>query len=101
MIKDSSGNRRFYGIYRGVVTDTNDPLRKGRVRGQIPQVLLKETSGWMWSVHPLVKIIPAAPHEDLGSDIKVTIPRTPEVGENIWVMFEGGDPSYPVILGTF
>lgn len=101
MIKDDAGNRRFYGIYRGVVTDVNDPKRKGRVRGQVPQVLMKETSGWMWLLVPLVEIIPAAPHEDAGSDIKVTIPRTPKVGENIWVMFEGGDPSFPVVVGTF
>ena len=82
MIKDESGNRRFLGIYRGIVVDNNDPLNKGRLRLQIPQVLLEEETGWAWATHrPGIA--------------NVFIP----VGTAVWVTFEGGDPSFPVWIG--
>ena len=84
MIKDNSGNRRFYGVYRGIVVDTQDPLNKGRLRLQVPQVLLEEETGWAWaSYQPGVLNV------------------LPQVGAGVFVMFEGGDPSFPIWLGTF
>lgn len=84
MIKDESGNRRFIGVYRGVVVDNNDPLNKGRLRLKIPQVLLDQETGWAWGVYPV----------GLTRNI-------PVIGTGMFVMFEGGDPSYPVWLGQF
>lgn len=84
MIKDESGNRRFFGIYRGIVTNNADPLNRGRLKLVIPQVLLEEETGWAWAM--------VAP----GSQI-----LTPNVGEGVWVTFEGGDPSYPIWMGLF
>lgn len=83
MIKDDSGNRRFYGVYRGVVVDNLDPIGKNRVRLQVPQVLLAEETGWAWGIFPNTAII------------------LPNVGDGVWVLFEGGDPSYPTWLGSF
>ena len=84
MIKDNSGNRRFYGVYRGIVVDTQDPLNKGRLRLQVPQVLLEEETGWAWaSYQPGVLNV------------------LPQVGAGVFVMFEGGDPSFPIWTGTF
>jgi hypothetical protein len=83
MIKDESGNRRFIGVYRGVVVDNNDPLGKSRLRLQIPQVLLEEETGWAWGIFP---------------NIAVTLP---EIGDGVFVSFEGGDPSFPIWLGSF
>jgi hypothetical protein len=82
MIKDESGNRRFIGVYRGIVVDNNDPLNKGRLRLQIPQVLLEEETGWAWAIHS-------------SGIASVSIP----VGTSVWVTFEGGDPSFPVWIG--
>lgn len=84
MIKDSYGNLRFYGVYRGVVKDTNDPLGKFRVKLQVPQVLSNAITEWAWPVNQL----------------GVTT-VSPNVGQGVWVMFEGGDPSYPVWVGIF
>lgn len=84
MIKDTYGNPRFYGVYRGVVKDNNDPLGKLRIKVQVPQVLADAVTEWSWPVN------------QLGS-----IPVAPSIGQGVWVMFEGGDPSYPVWLGIF
>jgi hypothetical protein len=84
MIKDEAGNRRFYGVYRGVVTDTLDPLGKSRVRLKVPQVLLEEETGWAWGINQ-----PGVSRQ------------LPVVNEGVFVMFEGGDPSFPIWLGAF
>jgi hypothetical protein len=97
MIKDEHGNRRFFGIYRGVVTDTKDPLQKGRIRATVPQVLGSEHTGWAWQVKPLGGTVTAhKPTETL----KV-IPASVTAGAGVFLMFEGGDPAHPVWLGTF
>ena len=84
MIKDEFGNRRFFGIYRGKVVSTADPLRKNRLKLLVPQVLNQEPTGWVW------------PREDASTKTQV-----PAVGQGVWVMFEGGDPSHPIWMGTF
>lgn len=81
MIKDSYGNTRFFGVYRGVVFSTDDPLSKNRIRVKIPQILADNPTQWAWPVG-LVGAIPS-------------------VGQGVWVQFEGGDPSYPIWQGTF
>ena len=84
MIKDSSGNQRFYGVYRAVVFDNKDPNLLNRLRLKIPQVFADVPTGWAW------------PTSFAG--LKTTVP---EIGQGIWVMFEGGDPSFPMWLGVF
>ena len=84
MIIDSSGNRRFYGIYRGTVTNSKDPQNKRRVKATVPQVLGKEPTDWAWP-----------------ADSSSHYSEPPKIGQGIWVMFEGGDPSFPMWSGTF
>jgi hypothetical protein len=72
------------GIYRGTVVDTTDPRGKGRL--YITVLDNPGATGW------------ATPCTAYDSSKKVV---TPPVGENVWVMFEGGDPSSPVWLGWF
>jgi Type VI secretion system/phage-baseplate injector OB domain len=84
MIKDDYGNRRFFGIYRGVVHDNNDPQKKRRIRVKVPQVLQDEPTQWIWH------------RED-----SYTKTQPPATNQGVWVMFEGGDPSFPVSVGTF
>lgn len=81
MIKDEFGNRRFFGVYRGIVLDTKDPLNRKRVRLEVPQVLVSETTGWAWAMHQDATL--------------------PNVGQGVWVQFEGGDPSYPIWISSF
>ena len=85
MIKDSDGKIRFYGVYRGVVADTRDPLSKNRIRVQVPQVLSDQVTGWAWPI--------SSP-----SNTQVVVPA---VGDGVFIMFEGGDPSFPLWSGLF
>ena len=82
MIIDEYGNRRFPGIYRGIVVDTCDPLNQGRLKLRIPQVLFEAITDW-----------------SPGQFSSGSAPEL-EPGDNVWVMFEGGDPSFPVWVGT-
>lgn len=84
MVIDEYGNRRFYGLYRGVVFSNNDPLGQGRLKLKVPQVLADQVTDWAWTRN--------------NSGIVAT---PPAVGHGIWVLFEGGDPSFPVAVGTF
>jgi hypothetical protein len=79
MIKDAYGNTRFFGVYRGVVI-TATP--EGVLTLKVPQVLANEVTG------------PALPVANVSAAI-------PAEGEGVWVVFEGGDPSYPLWLSKF
>ena len=84
MIRDESGNQRFFGNYRGVVFDNNDPEKLGRIRVKVPQIFADIATGWAW------------PKNTAGISIEV-----PAVGQGVWVEFEGGDSSFPIWTGTF
>ena len=70
----------YHGIYRGTVMNTADPLMQGRVQVTIP-VVAGPTSGW------------ALPCREFRST------AVPAIGTVVWVMFEAGDPSFPVWMG--
>jgi uncharacterized protein involved in type VI secretion and phage assembly len=84
-----TGNGRgFWGKYRGVVTDTDDPLQMGRVRARIPDVLGSEESGWA---------MPCAPFGGDGTGFFAV----PKVGAGVWIEFEHGDPDFPILAGCW
>jgi uncharacterized protein involved in type VI secretion and phage assembly len=79
---------RFYGKYRGSVTDTNDPDNRGRIKALVPAVLGSVTTGWC---------DPCVPY----AGDKVGIVFLPEQGSGVWIEFEGGDVSYPIWSGCY
>jgi len=79
---------RFYGVYRGVVTDNDDPSSLGRIKANVPSVLGDVESSWC---------MPCVPY----AGDQVGIAFLPEVGSGVWIAFEGGDVSYPVWVGCF
>jgi uncharacterized protein involved in type VI secretion and phage assembly len=81
-------NGRFYGKYRGVVTDNRDPLMTGRVRARVTDVLGDGESGWA---------MPAAPFGGQGMGFFAL----PDVGAGVWIEFEHGDPDFPVWTGVW
>jgi uncharacterized protein involved in type VI secretion and phage assembly len=74
---------RFYGKYRGIVVDVNDPDKMGRITAQVPEILQEETSPWA---------LPAAAFA--GPDHGLVL--IPEKGDGVWIEFEAGDPSRPI-----
>lgn len=77
-------NAGFFGLYRGNVYSNKDPLKQGRLRLRVPQILADQITDWAWGI------------TDSSVDFEI-----PSVGQGIWVAFEGGNPSYPIWVGTF
>jgi uncharacterized protein involved in type VI secretion and phage assembly len=84
----SSNGTRFYGKFRGVVTDNQDPLMMGRIRARVTDVMGQDDSGWA---------MPAAP---FGGN-QMGFFALPDVGAGVWIEFEHGDPDYPVWTGAW
>jgi len=76
--------KHYYGVYRGVVKDNKDPQKQRRIKIVIPQTTGEETTDWAWPVEP------SSIHTDV-----------PTIGQGVWVTFIGGDPDYPIWLGSF
>jgi uncharacterized protein involved in type VI secretion and phage assembly len=81
-------SKTFYGKYRGIVTDNNDPLSMGRIRAQVLDVLGDDESGWA---------LPCVPFAGNGMGFYAI----PDVGARIWIEFEQGDPDYPIWTGCW
>jgi hypothetical protein len=79
---------KFYGKYRGVVTDNRDPLFLGRVRAKVQDVLGANESGWA---------TPCVPYAGKG----VGLFLIPPTDTSVWIEFEHGDPDYPIWTGCF
>ena len=78
----------FYGKFRGIVTDIQDPLLMGRVRAKVPDVMGDEESGWA---------MPCAPFGGQSAGFFAL----PTVGAGVWIEFEHGDPEYPIWVGCW
>ena len=75
---------RYYGIYRAVVSASNDPTGQRRLKLVVPQIHGNEVTAWAWPIQP--------------SNMTIEVPT---VGQGIWAMFVGGDPEFPVWFGEF
>ncbi len=80
---------RFFGKYRGQVTDNVDPENLGRIRANVPQLLGQEQTGW------------ALPAFIYGGASEQGLFAVPDIGAGVWIEFEGGDLSYPIWTGTW
>jgi uncharacterized protein involved in type VI secretion and phage assembly len=77
---------RFYGKYRGIVTDVDATTL--RIKAQVPAVLGEAVSGWSQ---------PCVPY----AGDQVGLFFVPAVGAGVWIEFEGGDVSYPIWAGCY
>ena len=76
---------RFYGKYRGIVTDVADPEKVGRLKALVPAVL-GEVEVWAQ---------PCTPYAGPGAGWHAL----PPVGAGVWIEFVAGNPSDPIWSG--
>jgi type VI secretion system secreted protein VgrG len=79
---------RYFGKYRGYVSDVTDPLHLGRLKARVPRLFGTAETGWAMPCTPY-----AGPDRGLYA--------VPEPGAGVWIEFEGGDPSRPIWSGTW
>ncbi|QTA89094.1 phage baseplate assembly protein V [Desulfonema magnum] len=79
---------KYFGKYRGKVTNNNDPMQLGRVQVEVPSVLGDGRLSWA---------MPCVPY----AGMQVGFFAIPPINANIWVEFEGGDIDYPIWSGCF
>jgi len=85
---NGSEGKKYYGKYRGIVSDNRDPLFLGRVQAKIPDVLGDNESTWA---------MPCTPYAGKG----VGLFLIPPVNASVWIEFEQGDIDYPIWTGCF
>jgi Type VI secretion system/phage-baseplate injector OB domain len=78
----------FFGKYRGTVTNNIDPYLIGRIQVNVPAVHGDNTLNWA---------MPCAPFSGIAEGMFAV----PQIGANVWVEFEGGDPDFPIWTGGF
>jgi len=81
--------RTFYGKYRGTVVNNVDPLLRGRLLLEVPDVTGLVPSSWAEPCVPLAG--PTGP--------PMGVYMVPPIGAGVWVEFERGDPSKPIWVG--
>jgi uncharacterized protein involved in type VI secretion and phage assembly len=79
---------QFFGKYRGLVTDTDDPKNLGRLRAKVQEVLGDTDTGWALPVAPY-----AAKNEGFYA--------IPPVNAGVWIEFEAGDVERPLWSGAW
>ena len=81
-----SAPSRFTGLVCGIVTNNNDPDKRGRVKVTMPWLSPDYESDWARVAHP-------------GHGAAAGTWFTPETGDEVLVGFEFGDPRRPYVLG--
>lgn len=77
---------KYYGKYRAIVVDVNDPEKRGRIKVQCPKVLGDAKSAWCQ---------PCVPYAyEKGGDFVL-----PKLNDFVWIEFEEGDVRYPIYTG--
>lgn len=83
-----NGAQKYFGKYRGVVTDNSDKKNLGRIRAQVPELLGSVKIGWA---------LPSAPLSGDDSGFFAV----PAQGAGVWIEFEAGDLSRPIYTGAW
>lgn len=163
-------SNNFFGVYRGICVDNQDPDSAKRIRLKVPQVLSTNVSNW---AYPCLPVTSNADHPDhlphLASEVAALLTthsnhavsvsgntggttvgtfgshthtfsatqtlthaahsgnsgqlvhnhensadplevngtehtshrKVPNLNQGVWVMFEGGDPNFPVWIGVY
>jgi uncharacterized protein involved in type VI secretion and phage assembly len=77
---------KYYGVYRATVLNNVDPMLLGRINVSVPAAS---------SVTPTTFCDPCFPFtgKQMGAFM------IPQIGASVWIMFQGGNPDFPVWMG--
>ncbi|HEY6180485.1 MAG TPA: phage baseplate assembly protein V [Kofleriaceae bacterium] len=90
---------RHLGKYQAFVVDNADPQKRGRLRLQIPEVLGPDVvSGW---AEPCFAYGGGPDYGHFSIPPICTSADGKAYTTGVWVEFRGGDPQYPIWIGTF
>jgi uncharacterized protein involved in type VI secretion and phage assembly len=78
--------QKYFGVYRGTVVNNVDPEQLGKLMIMVPGVGGLVPSTWAKPCMPF-------------TGIQMGAYMIPEIGANVWVVYEGGNPDYPVWIG--
>jgi len=76
----------FFGKYRGVVTNIDDPNNQCRIKARLEDPLQGQETGWA---------LPVAPFAGDGHGMVML----PKVGSGVWIEFEAGQLQNPIWSG--
>lgn len=83
-----SGEKKFFGKYRGTVINNIDPMQIGRIQVMVPDVSNVIPTSWAMPCLPIA-----------GKQMGVYM--VPQIGSGVWVEFEQGDQDFPIWTGCF
>lgn len=87
---DSTADARWYGAYPAIVTDNNDPDKQGRVKIALPWAPDAVTGRYeTWA-----RLATLMAGNDRGTFF------VPNKDDEVLVIFQGGDPSFPFVIGS-
>jgi len=85
----SRSQQTYFGKYRGLVVDNDDPEKRARVTLRVPALLGDEAVS-----HWAEPCLPFGGYQDQG------LFMVPAIGAQVWVEFEAGDINHPIWTGT-
>ncbi|KAB7745453.1 hypothetical protein GA707_05870 [Nostocoides sp. F2B08] len=87
---ESSREPAFYGVYRALVVDIQDPTNRGRVQVRLPGLADSEGGDLtLWAAM-------CTPYADRDHGLVIL----PEVNSQVVVAFEGGELRHPFVIGS-
>lgn len=87
LLPSTMSSNRCYGVTIGIVTNTQDQAKLGRVKIKLPLLSDSDETDWVRVLTPL-----AGAEQGLYC--------LPEVNDEVLVAFEQGDPQRPYVLGA-
>lgn len=91
----------YFGKYKAYVRQNDDPENRGRIRCFCPQVMgpIDDDRHWLGWADPCLPWMGGINTLDFGAPYTKQQNGGVEVG--VWVEFEGGQPDFPIWVGTW
>jgi uncharacterized protein involved in type VI secretion and phage assembly len=81
-------DQKFYGKYRGTVTNNVDPMQIGRIQAIVTDVSNLAPTTWVMPCFPIAG-------KQMGAYL------IPQIGSGVWIEFEQGDSDHPIWTGCY